>query len=517
MSSLQTSTRPVLLAVLEYGEMPELLRVAESARAAFDAPVIFMFVKRSYRRLVEDTSRVVDSGFLWMDSEGNLHEKAAAVTSAVSSIEAGETPPPAEVRLPRVPEGRNFFAKLRIPLALAFFSFQSIFSACRSSLRSVGRDVVNVLRDRKRFRARHAQLASILAKVQPRLLIVGQDSPGNELSFLLIAAGRQKIPRLITPFAMFSIYETAEYALAQPSYQVDASAMNRVVATVFPHWSLHYRGRQILRLPGYRAMALELTGLIKGMPWSPLSEPAEAITANAAVAADALIDLGHASQNLHVIGSPIQDRLASHVQNKELIRERLFLEHGLTPGRPLLVCGWPVNMFSWLGSKRIAYPDYQSVARAWTTILSEVRTRYGINILISVHPKTLQEEMAAAQEAKLPCTYANADELVAVCDLFTTLNGSSITAWAIACGVPVVLFDCFLTRYPDFLDVAGCITVETEEEFSGQLNRLCGDDEARRDLARLQASESTAWGVLDGKAGARLNELLIKLTDRNDR
>lgn len=497
--------------------MPELLRVAESARSAFGAPVIFMFVKRSYRRLIEDTSRVIDCGFLWMDSEGDLHEKAAVVTVPTSPIQAGDSPSPVEVRIPLAPDGRTFLAKLRIPFVLSLFAFQAVFSACRSALRSVGRDVANVLRDRKRFKARYAQLASILVKVQPRLLIVGQDSPGNELSFLLIAAGRQNVPRLITPFAMFSIYETAEYALAQPAYQVDASAMNRVVATVFPHWSLNYRGRHILRLPGYRVMALELTGLIKGMPWSPLSEPAEAITANAAVAADALIDLGHASQNLHVIGSPIQDRLASHLQNKELIRERLFREYGLMPGRPLLVCGWPVNMFSWLGSKRIAYPDYPSVARTWATILSEVRTRYGVNILVSVHPKTLQEEITAAQEEKLPCSYANADELVAVCDLFTTLNGSSITAWAIACGVPVVLFDCFLTRYPDFLNVAGCITVETEEEFSSQLHRLCGDDEARRDLAKLQASESAAWGILDGKAGARLNELLIKLTNRNDR
>ncbi|RXZ33752.1 hypothetical protein D9O50_11670 [Oxalobacteraceae bacterium CAVE-383] len=515
MSSTQKSVRPVLLAVLEYGEVPELLRVAESAQAALQAPIIFMFVKRGYRRLAEDTGTVINKGFRWMDANGILHDLAAPQ----------EMPPPEATvnastavsdttNIPIHPSRRNAFGKLMAALAFPWFAILAIVSACRVSVRAIARDTANLVRDVKRFRARYLQLSKIISELRPRLLIVGQDSPGNELSFLLIAAGRIGVPRLITPFAMFSIHETAEYACAQCAYHVNAGAMNRLAAFIFPHWVLRYRNTDLLRLPGYRAIALEISGLIQGMPWSPLSEPAEAVIANAVVAAEALIELGSSANSLHVIGSPIQDRLANHMAERSAIRHHLCHEYGMDPAKPLIVCGWPVNMFSWLAERRIAYADYAAVARTWATILAEVRDRHDVNIIVSVHPKTLPRETAAAIAAGLPCRYADADELIAVCDLFTTLNGSSITAWAISCGIPVVLFDCFLTRYPDFLNVAGCISVETESAFSETLHMLCADRTKRDALAELQRKESARWGQLDGKAGARLAELIQNLSEK---
>lgn len=510
MSSLQ---RPVLLAVLEYGEMPELLRVAESAHAALQAPIIFMFVKRSYRRLVEDTAIVVGKGFRWMDDKGVLHDVAALRETVPAAAEVNAHTAMQNVEnIPAHSSGRNAFGKFLVALTFPWFATAAIILACRAAARAIARDAANLVRDIKRFRARYRQLSTIIAGLRPRLLIVGQDSPGNELSFLMIAAGRIGIPRLITPFAMFSIHETAEYACSQHAYHVNAGAMNRLAAFVYPHWVLRYRNARVLRLPGYRAIALEISGLIRGLPWSPLSEPAEAVTANSEVAAEALIGLGRDASALHVIGSPIQDRLASHLADRPTIRERLCNEHGLDPAKPLIVCGWPVNMFSWLAGRPVSYADYAAVARAWATILASVRDQHDVNVIVSVHPKTLPEETAAATAAGLPCRYADADELVAVCDLFTTLNGSSITAWAIACGIPVVLFDCFLTRYPDFLSVAGCVNVETEDAFSEVLHKLCAHRTERDALAVLQKKESARWGQLDGRAGVRLTELIQKLS-----
>lgn len=470
-----------------------------------------MFVKRGYRKLAEDTATVIAAGFLWMDFEGQVHEIPAEPPQEPA-------PPPcadASYPVPTIPDHalrRNVLGRLAAVLLLPAYALRFFASAVGHAFRQFARDIANCRRDMTRFRQRYQELHASLVRLRPRLLVVGQDSLGSELSFLLIAAGRLGIPRLVTPFAMFSLQETAEYAKATAAHHVVASATNKLVAVVFPHWVLNYCGENLLRLPGYRALALEMTGLVKGLPWVPLSEPVEAITAGSEVAAEAMAALGIHRDSLHVIGSPIQDRLAGMLADRNGLRMRLCQEYGLAPEKPLLVCGWPVNMFAWLAGRRIAYGDYQAVAATWAKTLAEVRGRHGVNVIISVHPKTLQSEIAAAKREGIPCRHTGADELIAAADLFTTLNGSSITAWAIACGIPIVLFDCFLTRYPDFLTVPGCVNVETEEDFSAELHTLCQSSEAREALSRRQRDVAERWGQLDGRAGIRLGKLMRKLT-----
>lgn len=500
----------ILLAVLEYGELPELLRVAGVASTALQCKVVFMFTKRGYRRLAQDTAAVMAAGFQWMDAQGVLHTEAAPPTAEI-------VPPVVPARV--LPESlaplqmgsRGALRRIYAIGLLPLLGLTSIARAGALALRSLARDVVNCLRDMRRFRRRYSELHAILLATKPRMLIVGQDSLGGELSFLLQAAGRLRIPRLVTPFAMFSLQETADFARANMAHHVASGAVNRVVAKVFPHWVLHHGGEQLLRLPGYRALALELTGLVQALPWAPLSEPVEAITASSEVAADVLVTLGIDRRALHVIGSPIQDRLASMLASRSAVRQQLCDEYGFDAESPLLVCGWPVNMFAWLAGRAAVYPDYPAVASAWARKLAEVRDMHGVNVIVSVHPKTLDSEIRAAEQAGLPCRRGGADDLIAACDVFTTLNGSSITAWAIACGVPVVLFDCFHTGYTDFVSVAGCAQVDNEEGFSVTLHDLCANAGHRVAMATGQQKEAGRWGRLDGKAGDRLADLIRQL------
>lgn len=500
----------ILLAVLEYGELPELLRVAGVVSATLQCKVVFMFTKRGYRRLAQDTAVVVAAGFQWMDAQGVIHQEAAPPVTEIVPPAAPdrirpEPLPPLEVG------GRGAPQRLYAIGLLPLLGVASIAQAGAFALRSLARDLANCLRDMRRFRRRYSELHRILLATKPRMLIVGQDSLGGELSFLLLAAGRLRIPRLVTPFAMFSLQETADFALANRAHHVTSGAVNRVVAKVFPQWVLRHNGEQLLRLPGYRALALELTGLVQALPWTPLSEPVEAITASSEVAADVLVALGIDRQSLQVIGSPIQDRLADTLSNRNAVRQQLCDEYGLDAEKPLLVCGWPVNMFAWLAGRAVVYPDYPAVANAWARKLAEVRDIHGVNVIVSVHPKTLDSEIRAAEHAGLPCRRSGADDLIAACDVFTTLNGSSITAWAIACGVPVVLFDCFQTGYTDFVSVAGCTQVDSEEEFSATLHDFCSSASHRAAMAIRQQEEAGRWGRLDGKASDRLADLIRQL------
>ena len=123
----------------------------------------------------------------------------------------------------------------------------------------------------------------------------------------------------------------------------------------------------------------------------------------------------------------------------------------------------------------------------------------------------MREHLQEASRRGLKLVRGDSDALVAHCDLFTTLNGSSLTAWAIACGKPVVLFDCFRTGYVDFDEVPGCIMVHDETAFLGELDRMCGDAGARASLGEAQRSVAADWGVLDGRAQERLAALAAQL------
>ncbi|QEE43673.1 hypothetical protein FVA81_03355 (plasmid) [Rhizobium sp. WL3] len=505
-----STKKPVILAVLEYGEFPELIRVAHVLRSSLDRPILFFFVKRGYRRLGEDSTVVVDNGFSWIDSEGRLHREAAE-TRVVETIlspsaqEKSEPIPPSTVRN-RSRKGKVLTLLRLAPYAMAFFAL-----AIYGTLRLYARDLANFHRDVRRFSGRYHEMERVLSRFAPALVVVGQEPPGSELPFLLAAAGRLGIPRLVTPFAMFSLRVTAEYASSRPEYRVDFSPLNAAVAKTFPHWVMTWKGRRLLRLPGWRALALEWTGLTLGLPWSPLSEPVESITAPSDVAATAMAEMGVDRARVTVVGSPVHDRLAAYLAERHALRARICCELDLDPSRPILLCGWPANIFAWLSGRAIAYPNYEALANAWVKALVDVKAKYGINVIASIHPKTLASEYRVATEHGIACVDGRTDELIAACDIFTTLNGSSVTAWAIACGIPVVLFDCFETHYTDFNNVPGCVLAETEEQFVSSLDALCGNAEFREKQASEQRIVAEGWGRLDGNAGKRLSDLAAKL------
>lgn len=500
---------PFIFAVLEYGEFPELLRVAEVLHSRFGRQVLFLFVKRSYRRLKEDSHAVVERGFSWIDSDGELHHTPASSPAASPFQRENEMPfePVPQRQANKRTTWRRLSALACLPLYAASYAGRDMIAA----IRSTASDVANFYRDFYRFRHSYREMEELLRRYQPSLLVVGQEPPGTELPLLLIAAGRLAIPRLLTPFAMFSLRETAEFGWAREDFQVNASALNALTAKIFPHWVLTWKGRSFLRLAGSRALALECAGLVHGQPWSPLSEPVEAITAESEVFAETLVALGINRNRISVTGSPVHDHLALHLQDRDRLRARLCSEHRLDASRPILVCGWPANIFPWLSGRAIRFPDYPALASAWAKGLAAMRDRHGINILISVHPKALPEEYKIAQRHGLACCFGKTDELIAASDLFTTLNGSSVTAWAIACGLPVLLFDCFETNYTDFHNVPGCINVRTESEFLRRLDILCADSGEREKLGTAQRQVAGNWGRLDRGAGKRLGDLAASL------
>lgn len=372
-------------------------------------------------------------------------------------------------------------------------------------------DVINLRADLARFKDRHATIARVLARERPALVVLGQSACGSELDMVIEACGRTSVPTLIVPFAMFNKEELVSFARGRTDHRLAGRPLNQVAATLFPRWLHESGGDALLRLPGPRALALELGGLVCGDPWVPCSAPVDAIACESRIAAAQLESMGLAPNRLHVVGGPVHDRLTALVAGGKDERRRLASEHGLDPERPLLACGWPANIFPWLGDRTIAFRDYEEISNAWTEILTGIRNTHGVGVIVSAHPKTLDEEVAKPRAAGLPVVRGGTERLIAACDFFTTLNGSSVTAWAIACARPTVLFDCYQTRYPEFASVPGLVMTEQRDAFEAALIRVCSDPAFASGLVRDMRGVAADWGALDGRSCERLVELARQL------
>jgi hypothetical protein len=499
----------VLAAVLEYGELPEILRVSDMLRDRLAQRVVVFFAKPHYRRIAEDTAEVIARGHTWMDCAGEVHNSPAV---------AHPLEVPAADGAPRVAEPQTNASQALPPaLTAAAAAIGSIFIAIGAALTGVWRgfknllvDAINAFADAQHFRARARTIEQILTRLRPSLVVLAQEPVGTELAFISRAASRLDIRSLLVPFAMFNLRELAEYAHARDAHQLGGRPLNLMLALLCPRWTARFRDRTILRLPGPRALALECTGLVNGNPWHPFSGLVDIAACDSRVSRQKLITMGLPPARLHVVGAPVHDRLAAHLKQG---RKEFDTRHGLVPDRPLVTCGWPVNMFEWRGGGSTCYSDYRSLAQAWASALAEMREKHGVEILLSVHPKTLDSELREAAARDLRVVRGDSEALVAHCDVFTTLNGSSLTAWAIACSKPVVLFDCFQTGYTDFDAAPGCRMTHREADFVAELDRLCGDAKARLAMAEAQRSVAADWGILDGRASERLAALASILID----
>jgi hypothetical protein len=474
----------VLLAVVEYGEFLQMLRVADIVKVSLNCRTVIFFAKQSYRDLAEHSAAALAGGHLWMDCDGTTFETPAFLQGPEDTEPSA---PSATVRNP---------------------------SKVQTWWRAAAGDLRAFLRDLNRFRRRYREIASLIRRAKPALVVTGQDLIGQELSFVLRAARRATVPTLIVPFAMFALRGTAQFALARPEHHVHTRPLNRLVAMLFPHWVLEYEGHKILRLPGSRALALEIGGLIDRTPWVPCSEPVTTIACESRMALRKLKSLGVPERVLRVVGAPVYDRIAAALRHSSDGRLDLMRRHHLDPKRLLLLCGWPANIFAWLGGRRIHYADYSRLADTWARELARVSKSHDIEVLVTIHPKTLEAEWEPAKRHGLACQRGDTEDAIAHCDAFVTLNGSSITAWAIACRKPVLLFDCYRTGYDDFDNAPGCVMVHDEASFARELDRLCAEPDRRQILVEAQARVAEDWGELDGRSGERLAAVCAELIGR---
>ena len=453
MSSKNNKT--ILIPILEYGEFTELFRIA--CKLAKQHDVIFYFLKKSYRNLHEDSDIVCQNQMCWLDHNGAMHLTAAAKKQTNINNKTTE-----EAR-------KKHPAWKQLLIDLHCFSHEYL----------------TIRRDYKKQRR-------CLQKHQPDVILIGQDYIGSPISLVLHAASELNIPSKLIPFAMVNDSEHSAVFYKHPDYQTHTRPLNRLVARYFPKWQRVHNDIALCRLPGYKALALELLGLSNDNPWTPCKGKASQI------AVDSIRSKAHFNSmqldNVTITGNLYQDTLFAHQQQANNHIETILL------------C-WPANLF-WAHKTYPEFDNYYDLCEQLAAIVKEACEQFDIDIIIKPHPKTLPEEKEIISKHGLTYNEDDTATLLPISNLLVTIP-SSITAWAISLGIPVIEYDMYELDYDDFAEEEAVVCCNTLGNFKKAMFELLENPEKYQQLQNIQQQRKEYWGEPDGKAEKRLREFIL--------
>lgn len=499
--------KTVLFVVHEAGEFVELRRVAQSLRArAYE--VSFLFAQPGYVNLRQDRAwcRFNGCAAYYPGKRVGLSTQERENRALSADLENGYRP----FSLAHNRPGGSFAGKA---MALAALPFLALGEQLWSKRRLARSRKLRKQQPRSFPGSSFRYARKVMDCLAPDLLVFGQDFPGSTNAMLTRVARQRGIPALIIPFALGTTREMCESLADNPLHDVAFSWLNRLAATLYPHWVNYFGTKALLRLPGRDIIILEALGLAPTHPWLPNNSRANLILAESAAMERYYRSMGFPAEQLRVTGSPYDDILAAARRTASAGKERICSRLGIDPGKPILLCAWPTDQY---GSRFVPleFPDYKRLCQAWAGTLARIQRMTPYNIVIRPHPVTSQELLEEVlRPFRLHKRVTNIDtlELVPVSDLFVACVSSTLR-WAIACGIPAVNYDCYDYGYTDFDSAEGVFTVKQYADFEDVVERLAGDSAAYDSARSAQEKCAPDWGMQDGQSMARIDRMIAELT-----
>jgi hypothetical protein len=358
------------------------------------------------------------------------------------------------------------------------------------------------------FRTRASEIDGLLASVSPRVVVLGGDMPGYDTGLFVRQAHLAGIPVMVVPSTMSNGLEQAEVYYGDADYHVTGPARG-LVATLFPKWVRQHKDKRLFRCPPGRILAMELAGIAPPEPWVFNSGYADAVAMESEAMIDYYAEAGMKHDRLILTGSLSDDAMASRLRHAGTLRRELCESIGFDPAKLLAVMGLPPDFLYVTGGRpQCDFQDYRELIRFWIDSLAELP---GCNCAIALHPSMSADEFRWVERGNVRIAPWKTAELVPLCDFYVASISSTIR-WAIACGKPVVNYDVYRYRYTDFVDVAGVLATEEQDEFRDLLRRLAGDEAFRRATGDAQRADAPRWGMLDGRVGDRMMEIVERLS-----
>lgn len=333
------------------------------------------------------------------------------------------------------------------------------------------------------------------------LLILPADNRYDQAVYVK-SAHLENIGVVVVPQFMAGPLEWAEYVYNQPVYYAKG-LYSRLIAAFCPGWTLDYKGRKLLSLPGADIIAREWLGIAPPLPWVLHSGASDVIVLESEAVREYCLAEGLPPDQINVTGSVAHDILFEALSERDKRKEGMLQKLGLEKGNPVILSALPPDSL-YMGRVECDFHAYKDLVEFWCKSLACVK---GYNHVVVLHPSVKYQDVKYIEDFGLKIVSEPTASIIPLCDIYVASISSTIQ-WAIACGIPVINYDVYRYRYTDYANVGGVITVEEKNEFIDSIFRLTNDLDYYSSVVSAQESESLRWGQLDGNASLRLQTLM---------
>ena len=408
------------------------------------------------------------------------------------------------------------FYNLFIILCLAGFHFCNLLRENLSFVMFVSRlFFLNLLRNFGRFYSRISKdvIGTLnLLFFAPNLLrdydliITYELNPNPCLLGLNIASWRLLKPVVLIPDFFPNPSEQA-YAFQYNLEHILPAWSSMLFGKLAKDWILFYNGKYLIRLP----LHLLLSGILLyrhcKRPWIVNSGFVSKILLPSEKVKEFYIKTHFRSTALDVIGSIVDDKLFLAI-NDQGVRRKIFKKYDLDPARPLLVCALPPSQYTDRLQNHVQngyeFLTYSDLVSAWLVALADKASVF--NILLCLHPRSDPDELSKYLPHSIHLSQDNIEDVLPLADLYVASISTTISL-ALACGIPVINYDCYRYCYSDFQSSSAVEHVMNLADFEHALERV-SHPMSLTVAHSIAEKESKLWGRVDGRFAARLAAVL---------
>lgn len=395
-------------------------------------------------------------------------------------------------RLVQTAVKRTFFKK-----GTDYIAFRITSKFRRTGLKKLNDELVS-------YRLTEQSFKELYDKYSPKLIILVGDLVQYKNALYIRIMHRQNKKTLILPSFMASYKEPCEHYFNNPQHNPSGATLF-FLKTFFGKWVKYFRNKNLIRLPLKEILAKEILSLAPKDPWTIHSGNADIIAVEGEAVKQYGIRVGLPPNKFVVTGSISHDILFNGIKKIKQDREGFLSTFNIPPCKPILLSAIPPDMFP-ERHEFTEFNNYPDFLKFWVMAVCNQNT---FTVVLNLHPSMKTSEFRYLEEFGCKVINTSILHVMPCCDLFVASISSTIQ-WSIALGIPTLNYDVYKYYYDDYDNVDGVVYVNNKLEFIKMLENF-NDPGYLEHIRQKQSKHSKSWGIIDGRAGERILELVNNL------
>lgn len=363
---------------------------------------------------------------------------------------------------------------------------------------------LHVVQTIRRLRRYQRQAQRLFDAVRPVALLIAEDRElGPSMVFRKVARTKGCFT-LIVPFAYYS----GVMSLAFVRKDEPLNFLNAGPQRLLKWWVWRKYPRQFHETPHgpmsfyppVVTLALAAAQMLPPNPWSVGGGISDIVAISGQEDRKRFMRIGVPGDKITVTGQVGLDELYRAWSRASQIVAFLVDKYALDVGKKIVICAVPQ-----LAEHRILdWPAHWEGIR----FLVQSLARSGANVLLSLHPKSDHERYRFLEgEAPVRILEEPLRQVLPAADLFVAAFSSTVR-WAVLLEIPAVIVDFYGFNYDIYDHLDGVVKVTDKGQLVGVLERILGEASYYKQLKAAQREAAPRVARFDGKAGARIMDLI---------